>query len=802
MPSFIRFFCLVLMSSAISCFLQAQTAQKPLTDSELMALVAGNALSENIVYQVTTRGLAFHPDAIYKTQLKSAGGDALVLSSVDKAKVVARARAEEGPSELEVITHLSNAGRLLRMKQYDASTSELTAALKNGADAEAGFVMGEVLRREEQFDMAMSVYQKVLRQNPNFPETHTKLAYILYRAERVEDAMREAQLVLAQNPNNAEAHKNLALTLLALREYDASIAEFRESLRIKPDYAGSHFDLGLAYDEKHDVAAAIQEYRKAVALDPSEAEWHYNLAIQLKNTGDTEGAIHEYREAKRVAPDRVDVRHNLALCLVDVDPDASVKEFHDLIAMAPDFELAHVGLGMAYSREGKPAAAEREERIAITMDPTDSIAHSNLGSDLEVQNKYDEAMQEFVRAAELDNDSPYAHAGIGLIYLHQKKYADAVRELRRAELLNTSFADVHRELAEALEGLGSLDAAIAEMKQAETLDPENATVMSKLARMFEKSGDYKAALEQYRLAAETGRTDDARKEYAAAQQRLHGKAGIPESVPGSGVDAKKTVNANSESSTSEFQWNDALDASQKALAEKRYEDAEKTANAALAKAEKLSPRDQRLLRSIYQLAWVYSSEQKYHDAKAVWQQYLKASREISGPESREVINALDALGSCAYEEKDFTSAAVFFAQAIELTEKLFGPENLRVSRDLYFLGNTYQAQGAYEKAESIFLKLMQTNTANGSDGLFVQGDLLQLGRLYLAWGKLDKAESYCRKSLAVRENAYGSDSPMLSESLQTLSEVLGRLGKTDEAAQLKKRQERIIALAGQSESKP
>lgn len=182
MPSFIRFLFLVVLSGTLSHVVQAQTAQKPVTDSELMALVAGNALSENIVYQVQTRGLAFHPDTIYKTQLKSAGADALLLGSLDKVKVVAHSQAEEGPTELELITHLSNAGRMLGSKQFDAATTELTAALKEGADAEAGFVMGEVLRREEQLDLAVSVYKKVLQQNPDFPEAHIKFAFVLYRA--------------------------------------------------------------------------------------------------------------------------------------------------------------------------------------------------------------------------------------------------------------------------------------------------------------------------------------------------------------------------------------------------------------------------------------------------------------------------------------------------------------------------------------------------------------------------------------------------------------------------------------------
>ena len=40
----------------------AEVAREPLTDSKLIAQVADNALGENIVHEIATRGLAFKPD--------------------------------------------------------------------------------------------------------------------------------------------------------------------------------------------------------------------------------------------------------------------------------------------------------------------------------------------------------------------------------------------------------------------------------------------------------------------------------------------------------------------------------------------------------------------------------------------------------------------------------------------------------------------------------------------------------------------------------------------------------------------
>lgn len=772
---------------------------KPVSQSELMALVAGNALAENIVHEVRERGLGFRPDDVYKKQLKSAGADAALLSALDKAKTAQGAGHEPDKADLELVAHLANAGMLMRRKQFDSATIELTAVLQSGADVEAGFVMGESLRLQEQFEFAVRVFQKVLQENPDFPEIHTKLSYVLYRIGDNEGALREAKLATMRNPADPEALKNVGNALSALRQPDAAIAAFREALRIKPDYGAVHFDLGLAFESKHDSETAIEEYRKSNSLDPDNAGCHYSLGNLLKATGDTEGAIREYQEAKRLAPERVDVRHNMALALADIDPDASVKEFRELIAMAPDFQLAHVGLGLALFREGKYAGAETEDRIAISMDPSDPIAHSNLGLDLEKQNKYEQAMEEFVRAAELDPRSFYAHDGMGRIYLQRKDYPHAIRELRIAEVIKASAPDVHNSLGDALAGSGDIQGAISELRQAETLAPQTYKLMSKLAPLLEKSGDKEGALEQYRLAAEISDTAEARKEYAAAQVRLKGSTAAqvseskaPQRVPTDPVDTKDPESA----------WRNNMDASRRALNGSLLTDAENYALTAVSLAEKLSPRDSRLFESVSLLGWVYIREKKYSDGRTTWMRALSLSQELYGPDSQESVHALEGVAGCAYQVKDFSTAQAFYSRALELQEKTLGPSNHGVISDLYWLGFSYQAAGAYAKAEPIFLKLLQTNGAAGHNGLFGQGDLLILAKLYLAWGKLDKAETYARKSLDQREQDYGNDSPMIVESLQTLADVLKRMGKSEEAAQIQQRHDAVKATSGLTSGRP
>src|SRR5580700_12228464 len=89
----------------------ARCGPRPLSKAELLALVAGDILPENVAFDIQSRGLAFVPDASYKSLLKSAGADAKVFAAISAAKTSPSGNAE-GPSDKELLQHLSHAGSL------------------------------------------------------------------------------------------------------------------------------------------------------------------------------------------------------------------------------------------------------------------------------------------------------------------------------------------------------------------------------------------------------------------------------------------------------------------------------------------------------------------------------------------------------------------------------------------------------------------------------------------------------------------------------------------------------------------
>src|SRR6266581_1070134 len=310
-----RYFVVLLVFCGGCTRVRSQETRTPLRDRELLSLVAGNALAENVVHEIESRGLSFRPAPSYRSQLTDAGADPHVLIALGKARIIAPSANAEDKSSPELLQHLAAAGKLMRNKQYQEAAEELNSALQSGAGPEAGFVMGELLRLQEQWPMAVSVYQQILQRNPDFPETQTKLSYVLYKSGDPKEALREAKAAMAQFPQNPEAHLYAGVALDELRKFDAAMVEYREALRLKPDYAVVHYDLGVSLSERGDKNAAIAEYRKALTLDPKHVNARYNLATELAEMGDFDSAIREFREAKRLDPERFDVRMNLGEAL-------------------------------------------------------------------------------------------------------------------------------------------------------------------------------------------------------------------------------------------------------------------------------------------------------------------------------------------------------------------------------------------------------------------------------------------------------------------------------------------------------
>jgi tetratricopeptide (TPR) repeat protein len=807
------------LSSAI-----AQTPNYPLTGGELLALVAGESLDENVVHAIVARGLAFRPTDNYRELLTTAGADVTVLNAVKNAKFSSDVRFPEQMDTPELLGHLAAAGKYIRAQQLENAGKELVAALESRIGPEAGFVMGDLQDRMGEWENGGAIYGKVLQTSPNFPVAHARLSYDAYRLGDAELAIREAQAALQQYKDDPEAHKNMGLGLATEGKMDGAISEYREALRLKPDYAAVHCDIALVFHARNQIEEAVVEMRKAVALDPNVTDYHYDLGKMLGDERDVEGSIKEYRAAKRLDPSRLDVRQNLAVALRVSNLEAAKAEFTELITMQPEFGLAHLGLGSVLMKVGDYGKAEIEFRKAAELDPSDASSFSAIGDALDHQGKFQDAIQTYRHAIQLDSDSVAAALGLGRAYLDVKDYASAVRQLRVAVNLAPGIWDSHALLSEALARTSDLDGAIAEARVSIRIEPNNPQTLAKLAKYLEQKGDLRGALEQCKIASTWNLDAEGNANCAEIQKkngvpvtmnfsndstyRVDGSAPAAKAiVPAPSAPAAKTSTANAKMAPPmthppvvlkpgqaiESAWQDAFNAGNQEFSAHHYASAEKILETAASLAEKLEPFNERSLQTFDLLGAAYFQDGKFDESKATFQRELDLSQKVLGAQSMQNQHALFNLATLAVAQKDFATAEGFYLQLVSNAERNYDPSDTRISIYLFQLTDFYQEQKSFDKAEPYLLRALTIGKqADGDVGVVAESYDAKVQNFYIAWGKYDKAEPYCRATLALREKFYGPTSREVGESVKTLSEILEKLGRAQEAESLRKRSEAIL----------
>ncbi len=809
---FLLSFAIIVIVTATILRAQRQSNTPPhtaLTSSELLALVAGDALPENIVHEIAASGLNFRPNDSYKTLLTTAGADPKILTALATAKI-GNEQSPEVEKPQQLLQHLATAGQLLKQKSYDPATTEMSQALKVAKSncPECAFVVSFILRSQENWGDAATMLTQVLEQRPNFPSAHSKFSFLYYKLDDPETGLTESKTALKQNPDDPEAHKNGGLSLMSMQKFDAAEAEFNKALRLKPDYGAAHENMGVLFMRKHDYAAAIPEFRKAETLLGPDVSIQYNLANSLQANNQIDAAIQAFREAKRLDPKRYDIRQDFGAALMNHGhPAEAVVEFRELVALYPDTEMCTYSLGLGLVTIGQFDQAEPVLRQAAQLDPSDPMPYFQLGYIREQQSKPEQALEEYNLALKRASDYPPLQSAIARIELQLKNTPAALEHAKLATEMAPADANAHDYYGRALMESGKIDDAVMEFKQAVTLNPQGTQIMLRYAAALEKKGDWIASLDTYRRAAQqdasvnpvgkvTLRTDrDPQRDFRDAQKRFDEHLAALKSA-GKSAEAEK-LQAQLKAAKGSDSLSDQLNAEMRAytslVQQQRREEAFQHVQKAVELAEKIQPHDPRLITCLEALG-EYNLGRNPAAAQKAFERELQVAQEIFGPESPNMTTALQMLGQNAAIQHDYATAEKFFFRAVDLNRKFFGEGSEKTAETLVQATSVYFMQKDYAKAEPYLLRAVKIDEAlfgpDGVDMLIPRGTLCGL---YDRWEQADKAASCNRVLLTILEKQYGDQSPLLVDVLAREAKDLRTLGHAAEADKFDQRATTIRA---------
>jgi tetratricopeptide (TPR) repeat protein/transcriptional regulator with XRE-family HTH domain len=113
-----------------------------------------------------------------------------------------------------------------------------------------------------------------------------------------------------------------------------------------------------------------------------------------------------------------------------------------------------------------------------------------------------------------------------------------------------------------------------------------------------------------------------------------------------------------------------------------------------------------------------------------------------------------------------------YRRALRIREQALGPEHLQVADALYWMGNVYSDQGAYEQAERLYRRALRVKEqVLGPEHSSLAFETQELATLYYHQKKYQQAEALYRRASYLWEQALGPDFVQIAYSLNGLANI-------------------------------
>jgi tetratricopeptide (TPR) repeat protein len=271
----------------------------PLTTSSPEArdlYLKGRALAEQLRAQdgrkIFEQAVAADPSfAMAHYQLAVTSATAKDFFSHLKEAVALSDKASEGEQLTIKILEANGNAKPAEGLQY---AEELVS--KFPGDERAHFLLGTAYFGRQNYDKAISEYQKSISINPNFSGAYNLMGYSYRSLEKYDDAEQAFRKYIELIPNDPNPYDSYAELLMKTGRFDESIAQYRKALSLDPHFGNSH--IGIATDlmlqNKHDEGAAEAQKLYDAARDDGDRRFAlFARTVIYVDGGRTKGALAE-----------------------------------------------------------------------------------------------------------------------------------------------------------------------------------------------------------------------------------------------------------------------------------------------------------------------------------------------------------------------------------------------------------------------------------------------------------------------------------------------------------------------------
>ena len=355
--------------------------------------------------------------------------------------------------------------------------------------------------RSGEFEQAGSLYEQVLRANPNHPDALQLVGVMSQQMGRPYEAIQFIKRAINVVPHAPEYHNNLAAAWLDASNPTEAARACRRAIQLRPSYAEAHANLAAALHALGDLPAAEEKCRRAVKLAPGHANAWFNLGNIQRDRDEPDDAATSYREAIRIRPSHIQALNNLGQLLLSCGQFDEARDIYcEARQFAPDEPVILKTLATIEAGQGRGDAAIVLYSHALRSAPSDTGIMNLLGLSLHELRRYAEAADILQQAIRVEPDAPDAHNNLGMVRAAQGQSRLAVACYEKALKANPDAVETLCNLGVVLRNLGENAQARNCLSRAVGLAPDCVEAHNNLGTVYQASGEHEAALESYRTA--------------------------------------------------------------------------------------------------------------------------------------------------------------------------------------------------------------------------------------------------------------------------------------------------------------
>ena len=227
------------------------------------------------------------------------------------------------------------ADALYKQKKIDEAAEfyQRSIELKPDMDRLSYEVLADIHRRRNEFDKAIDVTRKGLKQFPRDANFYTSLAWYYSLADRPQDAIIAAKSAITLAPEQYMAYTNLCRAYNDAKEYQQAIATCNNALQRNPGDGETYLYMARAYEFLKQTDKAQDSYKKAIdgllkftRENADYSDGFYLLGNAHFALGNDREAIAAYNKCLQLAPRFARARYALGYTYLINKDKAKARE--------------------------------------------------------------------------------------------------------------------------------------------------------------------------------------------------------------------------------------------------------------------------------------------------------------------------------------------------------------------------------------------------------------------------------------------------------------------------------------------